>query len=430
MTTAPLPSHERRPTVYLDGEELVFDGFRESEPDLVALVRESSEPEATAHRVLAMGARTLRLVQAGLDSAVVEREFEAMKGALARTLDEFNGRIDASAAKLLGEEEGELARSLKSWQSEVEKLLGETFGETSTKSVLVKLDALLKQARAEQAQVIGKLINPHDPASPLANWRAEIERLLNEQAEQTRKLIQGLSEKLAAADAKAQIFQLTTAKGLAFEEEVLEALVRIAGPHGDVPAAVGTMSGASGSKTGDFVVTLNPAATNGRNICYAVEAKDRKLSLRAALDELEKAMANRDALASILVFKSPECCPAPDLFTPYDNKALVVLEDGDDQALRLACLWARWVVSRQLSEESGTIDVSRIEELIQGARRSLASVTAIRSSHAKAKKGIEGAADAVESLVGELERALNAISTELNQTGESQADLTFRQGVR
>ena len=60
--------HETVTTAYLQGDELVLEEFRESDPDVVALVRESDDTELAVHRCLGMGARVLRLAGATLDT--------------------------------------------------------------------------------------------------------------------------------------------------------------------------------------------------------------------------------------------------------------------------------------------------------------------------------------------------------------------------
>jgi hypothetical protein len=48
---------------------------------------------------------------------------------------------------------------------------------------------------------------------------------------------------------------------------------------------------------------------------YVLECKDRRLSVRAILDELKTAAESRDAQAAIGVFSLPEHCPVEDPFT-------------------------------------------------------------------------------------------------------------------
>ena len=79
--------HDTVTTAYIQGAELVLEEFRESDPDVVALVRESEDAELAVHRCLGMGARVLRLAGATLDTQLVERRFDEMTGSLDRSIE-------------------------------------------------------------------------------------------------------------------------------------------------------------------------------------------------------------------------------------------------------------------------------------------------------------------------------------------------------
>ena len=70
--------------------------------------------------------------------------------------------------------------------------------------------------------------------------------------------------------------------------------------------------------------------------------------MNAILEELDDARSNRDALAAVAVFSRPEHAPSGTAFMYNGNRAIVVLDKDDlaDAALRLALMWARWVVRR------------------------------------------------------------------------------------
>lgn len=96
---------------------------------------------------------------------------------------------------------------------------------------------------------------------------------------------------------------------------------------------------------------------------------------------------------------------------------MVVLdkEDPDPGALRLACLWARWTVRRQLAEEHDGIDVDRVEALIAEASRSLDRIATIRRCHTTARNKIQEASDQVGDLVSELGDILARLRQEIDQ---------------
>ena len=117
-------------------------------------------------------------------------------------------------------------------------------------------------------------------------------------------------------------------------------------------------------------------------------------------------------------FSSQEQAPTEVPFHYSDSRAVVVYgPDGhDDSALRLAYMWARWVVRRQLALTSGDdLDMARVSSLIEDAQRALERSSAVKRYHTQAKRGIEKAQDQVASLVSEVDAALDALCTELTR---------------
>jgi hypothetical protein len=124
-------------------------------------------------------------------------------------------------------------------------------------------------------------------------------------------------------------------------------LTAIVVAYEDVPEHVGNELGSDSTKVGDIVVTLDPVHTPGRTVRYVIEAKDKSMTVKKGLDELEAAMRNRDADAGGMVFANQSECPVKQPFQWFDHKAFVVLDkdEPDESAFRLACLWARWTAS-------------------------------------------------------------------------------------
>jgi hypothetical protein len=145
-----------------------------------------------------------------------------------------------------------------------------------------------------------------------------------------------------------------------------------------------------------------------------LEAEDSPKKLPEILKELDQAMANRGAVAAIAVFARAVQSPTKLPFRPFDNKAVVVLdkEAPDKLALRLACCWARWIARRNLAKAADDIDLGRIAGLIEAARQGLATSSKIRTALKGSKTQIERALGHIESLVVEVESALQRIEGE------------------
>ena len=119
--------------------------------------------------------------------------------------------------------------------------------------------------------------------------------------------IRDVTTQLGIAAAREEEFERgTTKKGFTFEDVLDECVGRLAAQHGDLHERCGTETGATGSKVGDEVVTLNLADSYGVEARFVFEAKDRKLAMRKILAELDEAMANREAQFAIGVFRSQE----------------------------------------------------------------------------------------------------------------------------
>ena len=225
-----------------------------------------------------------------------------------------------------------------------------------------------------------------------------------------------VTDHLGILDATADALEHPTAKGFDYEDVVDECVGALAAGYGDLAACTGHESGSCASKVGDEVVTLNRDDTHGVEARFTLEVKNRTLNMRKTLAELDEALANRDALAAIAVFRSQEQAPTSVPFQYNDDKAIAVLDpdDGDDSALRLAYMWARWTVRRRLAvgEQSG-LELERIAGLLEDASRALERHTAIKRFHTQARKSIDQAGEQVNDMVEEVHDALDELEGEL-----------------
>lgn len=406
---------EKSGHAYLEGDALVLEDFREHDPDVVAFVRDAQDVEAAVHRCLTMGARVLRTAGATLDGEVVEHHFEKMTSALEGTIVDFAERVDASATSLLDDEDGRLVLALRGWLAEVEGVLGATFDETSKKSVIAKLEALLERARTEQVTAVRRLLDPDVDDSPLSRWRSEIVRAVKDEGKDIESALLKLKEQLAVDHAHVEAFDQTAIKGFHFEQVVFDCLERIVTAQEDVPEHVGDTLGSDSTKLGDIVVTIDPTHTPGRVVRYVVEVKDKHLTLKKALDDLKAAMTNRDAQAGLMVFSSPGVCPTHEPFQWFDHRAIAVLDKADPNpdTLRLACLWARWTACRETDSRGESIDTGRVRALMDSARLTLKTATTIKGGHTKAKTAIDQASAHLDNLVCDLADTLDQIEAEI-----------------
>jgi hypothetical protein len=402
-----------------DGSLVVHD-LVETDPEVLRVVREAvnldGDPADATRQCLRVGARAVLAAHVSVETHIVEKRFDAMTDRFDEQVEAAVTRISDVTESLLNEQDGALPQALQAHRSELDQLLGDTFDPDSKRSVISLFEEVLVDAHKQQVYAMQQLVATDGEDSPLGQLRRQVVRDLCERLGEVRKDVAELSEKIAVTEAVAPVLELTTGKGFKFEDVVDACVSRIAAQHGDVAERVGTETGLAGSQKGDEVVTLNPDDSNGYEARFALEAKSRKLSMRTTLKELDDALENRDALAAIAVFTTQEQAPTSVPFHYAANKAIVVLdkEGGDDSALRLAYMWARWVVRRELCGTSGDeLDLERVGVLIDDAARAIDRCTQIRKYHTQARNGIDKAGAELDALADEVRGSLDAIAEEL-----------------
>jgi hypothetical protein len=405
------------PTATVADGVLYLADFEERDPEVVNLVDASDDAVSAVHRAMQVGARALALAKTSIDANLVEQAFDGMSRSFDGTLGETIEQIGKIVGTLLDEETGELPRALKQFHAQLDELLGDAFDEDSKKSVLAKLERLMDEAAKRQVAAVKRVVDPDDPESPLGRHRQEIVKAVKEVGDSVSKAVAEVSEKIAVTKVQIEMAEKAASKGFAFEDVVHEAVSRVAISHGDLAEQVGTVTGASGTKAGDEAVTLALDDTRGATARYVLELKDRKLGQKATFEELDRAMANRESAVGVAVFSREELAPIAGPFSFWGNYAIVVLDKDtlDDGALRLACLWARWMVRRQLADDGSEVSLDRVAGLIDEARRALDRVTTVRRCHTSATKRISEAMTQVDDLATEIETVLNAIATEVSK---------------
>jgi hypothetical protein len=352
--------------------------------------------------------------QATTDVAVVEKAFGDMTNSFTRGLDEFSDELEAKTKELLDGDEGALPRSFDEFSTRLEELLGDTFDPESKQSVIAAFEQVMHKSARDHLKAMRSLIDPDNDESPLGRYRGEIVKSVEKETAKLQKAVEELKTQLAVDEAKAEMFELTTKKGFTFEDELEASLIEICAPHGDVAERVGGTPGARGKK-GDFKVTINPDDTAGQDVCFTLEAKNQQLKLRDILKELDRCIANRDALAGIAVFAKPNQLSGESPFQTYGNRALVVYDphEMNDLALRLAVAWARWIVRRQLAGDTESIDLDRVGSLIEAARQALRIQSTIDRALTTSANKIGEAKGHLASLVADVEAALAGIEGEI-----------------
>lgn len=232
-----------------------------------------------------------------------------------------------------------------------------------------------------------------------------------------------LLEKTAGEKATAVSYANSREKGIDFEE-LLDQMIQLeAVVHGDDAQFTGDFPSPSGDKTGDEVVTINPAVTNNEEIRIVWEAKtDRsykdtkgRLKRDKVASELDDAMSNREAICGIFVSdaRGVDMTKQP-AWQEFDgNKLIIVLDDEnpDQRLIRMAYLWSRWVVLRSQEQEEGELDFAAIERVIASLQREFDGLANLKRLHTPIETNILAA----KKWVNEFEKSLDELMDELRE---------------
>ena len=239
-----------------------------------------------------------------------------------------------------------------------------------------------------------------------------------------------LLAKSAGEKATAESYANSREKGIDFEE-LLDQMIQLeAVVHGDDAQFTGDFASPSGDKTGDEVVTINPAVTNNEEIRIVWEAKTDKsykdtkgrLKRDKVASELDDAMSNREAICGIFVSdaRGVDMSKQP-AWQEFDgNKLIIVLDDEnpDQRLIRMAYLWSRWIVLRSQDQEEGELDFAAIERVIASLQREFDGLANLKRLHtpietniAAAKKWVNEFEESLDELMDEL-RELMVVETE------------------
>jgi hypothetical protein len=225
-------------------------------------------------------------------------------------------------------------------------------------------------------------------------------------AAEVQRLLTALDEKSLRAESMRRMGQRVAAKGFDFEDALGPALEACYSPHEDILEVTGASPGIADEKVGDFVVTVNPRDTSGRDLKIVFEAKDRKLTVQKALAEIDAAMVNRGAQVGVMAFA--HFAEAPLVGKPLrvfpGNRLMVVWEtegnDNSDLALEVCAQLARTLaigVERDDVKLNRKMLNDRLAQLVSSIQRAAAIERGIRG----ARRGLDAAEAAYDDMRSE-----------------------------
>ena len=393
------------------GSEVRLDGIVVDDAVLAEYLAaiQSEGRESELAKILAVGVRGLTTMGAG---ATVKGVGEEVERALRLVTDEAEARvrgiIEAGRETLAGSLDPDVRSSVTA------RTLEDISGIHD--DLLARLDP--DRADSHTARLIAEMTSMLGPGGVLAQSLAAtldpgggdsaVGRLMTTLDSRFRDL-----RDLIVGEAGRQLeSERGTAKGVEYEDCVVADLRGVAGEIGGCTVEatgdkVGTVT--ASAKVGDAVLTL-PSGTR-----IVIEAKNAAgvtlTGKKGILEELDRAMANRDAAWGICL-SAEDAFPAEvGCFAVYDNRVLVV-DDGDGILLRVAVRWIRAATDLAAAADS-SVDaetvgaaLARLKGLAQrftGAKRAL---TTVRSGVDQVRTELDGLRTDLVDLVDDLHHAV------------------------
>jgi hypothetical protein len=255
------------------------------------------------------------------------------------------------------------------------------------------LSMVRKVMKEHQREVARGLLEESGPLGILrADLTARISAVLHGNDALTNQLAT-LQERLAVKEARDEAKENGAAKGVEYEEVVAAAVESIHAPLEDLVQRVGSELGVTGRRTGDIVVDVNPTHLQGRTARVVVEAKCRRVSMKAALAELDQAMENRDAHTAILVFAGSDLAPlqGKSIRVCAGDRVLAVFdrETRDALPLEAACIIARAAACRKATEVDFELSAEHLDHHFRRLVEILEDAKTISRGVTTARKGVD-----------------------------------------
>ena len=405
------------PKVTVKDKVVHIESLIERNPSVVTQIEESEDPVWAIGQLLRTGAVALKAV--GNEAAIenIQMRLDQLSDAVSFAMETGVRDIYSATESMVDEETGKLPTLFTEHVNKLDALLGETFDPDSKSSAIAIFEQALGVAFQDHNEHLRQAMTLEGENSPLNRLSQDLKQTISDAVEKVRKDVGDLSTKVSVDEATADIWDKTTAKGFEFEEIVHLAVSDLAAPHGDLAESVGCIKGAEANLKGDELVQLSLEDTNGHTVFFVWEAKNRKLNMRQVHEELDAAMANRNATAAIAIFAKQSQAPTTVPFHYSDNKAIVVLQEGEERStVQLAYMWARWVVRRQINQsEINEFDIERMTALLESATRALKRTSTIKTHHTAAAKSIKAADSHLKEMDQEFAQILQDIKEEIQK---------------
>ncbi len=348
---------------------------------LADLISRSHDPVALVERVLSVGARGVASMGSTLDLSAVEAR-------LRRTAEESSVASEARISKMLSDARNEITRLL-------DPSAKDSFTSITIDEFASWRDGLFERFDPERqsshtARTIAAVAGLLGPGGALENRLSEAmdpsrsDSGLGRLAELLDRRITEIRELVAEERGRVSEAERGTFKGFDFEDEVEDALRTCARQMGATVERTSTLSGDLERSVGDYVVEFDDRTR------VVIEAKNKKsLSLTGSagiLEELDLAMANRDATVAVCVSKHADAFPKEVGPINVYGRRVLVSDPGDGTMVWVALRWARQLadhaspVTIEFDTEAVRDGLQRLNQLAERFRSNRSHLTQIKSS--------------------------------------------------
>jgi hypothetical protein len=360
-------------------------------------------------------------------------------GELVRALDPL--AEGGAVARFLGS----LREELKGADEDRAKQLSTALAALNANDEGSLLSRLARETQLARQEVLSA-VNPDAPGSPFAILKSSLTKLLQEQAvtqaqlatqQQTRQVAfeKEVREVLARIETKRTQDQKSTRGGFDFEDGVLAFVQAAVQGAPCVFDSTASSAGVGRCKKGDAVLRFTAeSAFAGSGVVFEAK-RDASYTVQKALDELDAARKNRDAVAGVFVMARSHASDLFPRFARHGSNVLVIWDDQDpatDPYLHAAVQLGIALVTRSkavgdagdiaaLRDLEGRIEaeltrLEKMEKLSDGIRR---NVDGISEEIRKAQK-------ALDLLVRKAQSTLRALNVEMSDEGaERQSPITL-----
>lgn len=368
----------------------------------------------------------IKTLEAQLDRVMAESHAE-----LVRALDPL--AEGGAVARFLGS----LRDELKGTEENRQQQLAVALRALDANDADSLLSRLVRETNLARQEVLAA-VNPELPGSPLAVLQTTLTRLLEEQTagqvdfsrrqeERQSQFEKDVREAIARIETRRTEALKTTRGGLDFEGTVADFIARAIQGAPCTFEVTGATAGLGRCKKGDAVLRFTPdSAFAGTGIVFEAK-RDSTYTTQKALDELDAARKNRDAVAGVFVMAQSHAADVFPRFARHGNNVLVVWDDQDPQTnpyLHAALLLGMGLATRsQRTGDQGDIMAlrdleSRIETELSRLDRMEKSSDSIRRNVDNIADEIRKARKALDLLVRNAQSTLRALNVAIDDEHE------------